>query len=371
MQLDLLPSVRHGNGGGTVALIHGGDVVGFEARYGTAPLDFSVNTNPFGLSPMARRGLSRAADRACQYPDPLCRNLRRAIAQHEEVPMEWVACGNGAADLIWRLALALRPRKALVTAPTFSEYETALRFVGCEVQRYLLSREKEFALDEGILSRITADTQLVFLCNPNNPTGRTSPCPLLEKILHRCREVGAILVVDECFLGFLPEQAEKTMKPNLATAPNLVILKAFTKLYGMAGLRLGYCLCSDESTLSRMAQAGQCWSVSITAEEAGLAALQDREFVEKTLRFLPGERRRMIRELTRLGMQVIPGEANYLLFSTTIADFGDLLAQQGILVRDCRNYPGLAPGDYRIAVLLPEDNDRLLAAIDHIRRNIP
>lgn len=371
MQLDLLPAVCAWNGGGTVALIHGGDVVGFQAQYGTKPLDFSVNTNPFGLSPLARKALNRAADRACQYPDPLCRSLRQAIGQHEAVPTEWVACGNGAADLIWRLALALRPSRALVTAPTFSEYETALRFVGCEVHRYILSREHKFALDRGILSRITADTQLVFLCNPNNPTGRTSPRPLLEEILTRCREVGAILVVDECFLGFLPEQAEKTMKPCLAAAANLVILKAFTKLYGMAGLRLGYCLCSDEPLLSRLAQAGQCWSVSIAAEETGLAALQDREFVAKTLVFLPGERSRLRRELTSRGMQVIPGEANYLLFSTTIADFGDLMAQQGILVRDCRNYPGLAPGDYRIAVLLPEENDRLLAAIDHIRRNSP
>lgn len=354
-----------------MALIHGGDVVGFAAQYGCAPLDFSVNTNPFGLSPRARDALSLAADRACEYPDPLCRRLRQAIGARESVPMEWIACGNGAADLIWRLALALRPRRALVTAPTFSEYETALAFTGCAVEQCMLRRAQGFLPDDGILSRITEEIDVVFLCNPNNPTGRTMSQDLLCRVAHRCRETGSVLVVDECFLGFLAEEAAKTMKPHLKAYPNLVILKAFTKLYGMAGLRLGYCLCSDGALLERLRQAGQCWPVSVAAEEAGLAALEDRAFVARTLEFLPGERERLRAQLTLRGMDVIPGEANYLLFSTHIEDFGQKLARRGILIRDCRNYPGLAEGDYRTAVLLTRDNDRLLAAVDEIRRNEP
>lgn len=371
MQLADVSDFAFGEGGGLVALIHGGDVVGFEAQYGRAPLDFSVNTNPFGLSPRARAALSLAADRACEYPDPLCRRLRQAIGAQESVPMEWVACGNGAADLIWRLALALHPRRALVTAPTFSEYETALTFARCAVEHCILRRDRGFLPDEEILGRITEEIDVVFLCNPNNPTGRTMSKDLLRQIVHRCRETGSVLVVDECFLGFLAEKAEKTMKPHLSEYPNLVILKAFTKLYGMAGLRLGYCLCANETLLEDLRRAGQCWPVSVAAEEAGLAALEDRAFVRRTLEFLPGERERLRTQLTLRGMDVIPGEANYLLFSTKIENFDQKLAQRGILIRDCRNYPGLTEGDYRTAVLLLRDNDRLLAAVDEIRRNEP
>ena len=349
-------------------LTHGGDIVGFARRYGVAPLDFSVNTNPFGLSPNAKRALLDAGERAGEYPDPLYRKLRAAIAAHEDVPMEWVACGNGAADLIWRVVLAQRPKKALVTAPTFSEYETALNFVNCHVEHHFLTAETGFRVGEDILENITQETGMMFLCNPNNPTGLTVEPALLERVLKRCRACGTLLVVDECFLGFLPEGERLTVRPQLGECSNLLILKAFTKLYGMAGLRLGYCLCSDTELLAQMGSAGQCWPVSIAAEEAGIAALQDGGYVEKTLVFLPPERERVRRALEQLGLRVWPGEANYLFFYTDIPNFHQRLAEQGILIRSCSNYVGLGDGYYRAAILLPEENDRLLAAVERIGR---
>lgn len=347
-------------------LTHGGDLVGFVRRYGTTPLDFSVNTNPFGLSPKAKQALTGVAGRACEYPDPLYRNLRAAIAEHEGVPVEWVACGNGAADLIWRVVLALRPKKALVTAPTFSEYETALNFVGCHVEHHFLTGENGFRVGEELLDQITQETGLLFLCNPNNPTGLTVEPELLARILERCRTCGTLLVADECFLGFLPDGESRSLKPRLSDCSGLLILKAFTKLYGMAGLRLGYCLCSDPALLTRLGNAGQCWPVSVAAEEAGIAALQDHTYVEKTLAYLPAERERVHRAMERLGLRVYPGEANYLFFHTDIPNCHERLAEQGILVRNCSNYVGLGDGYYRAAILLAEENDRLLAALEQI-----
>lgn len=351
-------------------LTHGGDRVGFAERYGSAPLDFSVNTNPFGLSPKAREALSRAAERSCEYPDPLYRRLRGAIAAHEGVTAEQVVCGNGAADLIWRLAFALRPRRALVLAPTFSEYETALSAVECEVKRHVLRPEQGFRPTERLLDEVTEELDLVFLCNPNNPTGLTADPSLLLRLLERCRACGVLLAVDECFLGFLPNAGERTMKPWLGQYQNLLLFKAFTKLYGMAGLRLGYCLSGNERLLNRLAAAGQCWPVSVAAEEAGLAALEDTAFVEKTLAFLPPERKRLRRVLEELGLTVWPGEANYLFFQTENTCFQERLGNQGILIRSCGNYPGLDGSYYRAAVLTPEKNDRLLAAVRKIKEGL-
>lgn len=352
-------------------LTHGGDTVGFARRYGFEPLDFSVNTNPFGLSPGAGAALQQLGAELSTYPDPLYRSLRSAIAHHEQLPAEWIACGNGAADLIWRVAFALRPQRALVTAPTFSEYETALDAVGCRTEHHLLKEENGFRLQEDILSAITEETELLFLCNPNNPTGATVPQPLLLQILERCRACHVLLVADECFLGFLRDAEARTLKPQLAAYPELLILKAFTKLYGMAGLRLGYCLSSSTGLLERLGKAGQCWPVSVPAQAAGIAALEDQAFVRRTLAFLEPERERMRLAMEVLGLRVFPGEANYLLFRTELPDYHERLAERGFLIRDCSNYAGLGEGYYRIAVLTPEKNDLLLAAMKSLSRNAP
>ena len=175
--------------------------------------------------------------------------------------MEHILCGNGAADLIFRLVWAAKPRTALLPAPTFAEYAAALETAGCTVRRHFLRESEDFAVTEAFVSAVDEDTDMVFLCQPNNPTGQLTPLALVEALLHRCEACGALLVVDECFLDFLPESEALSAKKLLAS-PNLIILKAFTKLYGMAGVRLGYCLCSNTALLEKMQAAGQPWAVS-------------------------------------------------------------------------------------------------------------
>ena len=245
----------------TQPLIHGGDWAGFEAQYGRPPLDFSANVSPLGLPESVRRAVEASLPHADRYPDPLCRALTGALAQTEGLPAAWLLCGAGAADLIYRLVLALRPARALVCAPTFAEYGEALTLAGCELLRCPLTAEQGFAVPEAILEAIAPGVELVFLCEPNNPTGRTTPRPLLDRILARCQSVGARLVVDECFNEFLDDPAAHTMKGRLSGCENLLILNAFTKIYAMAGLRLGWCACSDEALLARMAKAGPPWAV--------------------------------------------------------------------------------------------------------------
>lgn len=350
---------------GELVLTHGGDWAGYQAQFGGQPLDFSANISPLGLPEGVRSAASEALARADRYPDPLCRELVGAISRAEQVEPDWCLCGNGAAELIYRVVLAVRPRQALVTAPAFSEYEAALELSGCKTRRHLLRETDGFALDEGFFDDITPDMDMVFLCQPNNPTGRTIPRALLIRVLERCRESGALLVVDECFCDLLDRPEDFTVKALLGQYPNLLILKAFTKLYAMAGLRLGYCLCADAALLGRMRDAGQPWSVSGPAQAAGVAALKETDYVETVRALIRRERPRLAGELSRLGFRVIPGEANYLLFYSPMP-LVQPLRERGILLRDCGNYHGLGPGWYRTAVRTPEENRRFIAALEDI-----
>lgn len=351
-------------------LTHGGDWAGYQAQYGGQPLDFSANISPLGMPEGVRAAAADALAQAHRYPDPLCRGLVEAIARAERVNPDWCLCGNGAADLIYRAVLARRPAHALVTAPAFAEYEAALELVGCETERFPLRERDGFALGEDFPAAVSPETDLVFLCQPNNPTGRTIPRPLLERVLEGCREADALLVVDECFLDFLDGPKAFAMKGFLGRYPNLLILKAFTKLYAMAGLRLGYCLCADAVLLGRMREAGQPWAVSGPAQAAGAAALREAQYVREARALIARERPRLAEALSRLGLRVIPGEANYLLFYSSVP-LEEPLRERGILLRDCSNYHGLGRGWYRTAVRDGADNGRLIAALEDVLKEGP
>lgn len=346
-------------------LVHGGDWAGYRAEFGCDALDFSANVSPLGLPAGVAAAITNALPTADRYPDPLCRELRAALAGAEGVPADWILCGNGAADLIFRLALAVRPRRALLPAPTFAEYEAALQTVGCAVQRVFLREENEFAVTEEFIDAVTPETDIVFLCQPNNPTGQVTPPALVERLVRRCAECGAVLVVDECFLDFLPDRDAWTAKQLLRDAPQLIILKAFTKLYAMAGVRLGYALCGDATLLEKMRGAGQPWAVSSLAQAAGLAALQETAYADAVRALIAEQRPRMAAGLRALGLRVMDGQANYLLFRAT-PDFGEKLRRRGAVVRSCANYPGLDAAWYRTAVRTAEENTRLLQIMGEI-----
>ena len=343
-------------------LVHGGDWAGYRAEFGRDALDFSANVSPLGLPEGVARAITAALPTADRYPDPLCRELRAKLALHEGVPAEQILCGNGAADLIFRLVWARKPRRALVTAPTFAEYATALESVGCTVERFFLREQEDFAVTDAFCAAIRPGVDMVFLCQPNNPTGQLAEPALVEALLRRCEAVGAVLAVDECFLDFLPEGEGLSAKHLLKNSKKLIILKAFTKLYGMAGVRLGYCLCSDTELLARMRAAGQPWAVSSLAQAAGIAALDETEYVAKAGALIEAQRPVLADGLRALGLRVIEGRANYLLFRAPEA-LGEALRRKGAVLRSCGNYPGLDASWYRTAVRTENENRQLLALL--------
>lgn len=346
-------------------LVHGGDWAGYTEEYGSQPLDFSANVSPLGVPDGIKQAIAAAAETADRYPDPLCRALCREIAAHEQVLPSNVLCGNGAADLIFRAVWAKKPKNALITAPTFAEYEAALVSCGCQVEYHILTEEKGFCLDETFLKAITPNVDMVFLCEPNNPTGIASPRELLLRIAQKCADCGALLMLDECFGDFLENGAEHTLKNAMEQFPNLVILKAFTKLYAMAGVRLGYALSSNQALLDEMQQTGQPWAVSSLAQAAGMAALQETAYVKKVRQMISQERPWLKQQLEQLGLKVLPGQANYLLFYCT-TPLIQPLRQKGVLLRSCSNYHGLSEHWYRTAVRTHEENVRLIQALNEV-----
>lgn len=340
---------------------HGGDRWGREIE-----LDFSANTNPLGTPPAVRRAVLAAAEYLDRYPDPRCRELTAAIARFEGVGEEKVLCGCGAAELIFSFCSAVRPKRALELAPTFSEYSAALAAVGYRVDRYCLKREEDFRLTPAFLSVLEAgDWDVLFLCNPNNPTGQAIAPDLLDAVLEICRRKSIRLFLDECFLDLTDGGEALSLRDKLAEYPGLFILKAFTKSYGMAALRLGYCLSRDPALLGAMGRVVQPWNVSLPAQLAGMAALGETGFLEETRRLIPAERAFLRTGLAGLGLAVCPSQANFLLFYSE-APLAERLLDRGILIRSCANYHGLGRGWYRAAVRRHGENRRLLAELEEI-----
>lgn len=340
---------------------HGGDLYSRPVE-----LDFSVNTNPLGTPPAVVAAVRDAAGALCCYPDPYCRELVDALAAHEGVAEDCILCGCGAAELIYAYCRATAPRTALVTAPTFSEYAAALEAEGCLVLSHPLREADRFGITGALLWALEdTPAEAVFLCNPNNPTGRLIRADLLDEICRLCRDRGIRLFMDECFLDLSDGGRDASLADRLADFPELFLLKAFTKTYGMAGLRLGYCLSGDRALLARMSRGVQPWNVSLPAQRAGVAALEEQAFLRRSLEVVRSERPRLAENLEKLGFWVCPSQANFLLLKSGRELFGPLL-DRGILVRDCSNYPGLGPGWYRVAVKKREENRRLVAALGDI-----
>lgn len=338
--------------------VHGGDIYSKPYR-----LDFSANINPFGMPESVKAAAMEGVVKSVHYPDVQCRKLREEIAKKEMVPEEWIICGNGAAELIFSLVRARNPRKALIISPGFAEYEQALRQSECKISFYQLEKENGFLLREGYLKYLQEDIDIAFLCNPNNPTGILIPNKILNEILKICKEKRIFLVLDECFLEFVSSRLQNFQKEKLKEIPEMFIIKAFTKMYGMPGLRLGYGLCANVELLNKMRQGLQPWNVSLPAQMAGIAACTEQDFVQRTQEYISEERNFLVNELKKLRFQVYASQANYIFFEAPFNLFS-VCEKEGILIRDCSNYRGLSKGYYRIAVKTRDENKELIRVLD-------
>lgn len=349
---------------------HGGDIYTEKSTAEGKPfVDFSANINPLGLPLGIKKAVEEALELCTNYPDPFCRELSEALGTYLQVPKEYIFFGNGAADVLFRLALALKPRQALLLAPTFADYEKALRSVDCGINYYNLCEADNFVPGEDILEQITADIDLVVICNPNNPTGQLAPRELLDKILAKCKQTGAHLLIDECFMDFVSTKKAYSLRNLLADNNELIILKAFTKTFAVPGIRLGYCLNADEGLHTCLHECGQDWSVSVLAQAAGKAALKEAAYLHESMTLIAAERSYLRDQLNALGARVYGSEANYIFFYLPQPkNLVELLHKQGYLIRSCANYHNLGEGYYRVAVKTRVLNRGLIKAIEEAKK---
>ena len=363
---------------------HGGDIYEQEVEY-----DFSVNVNPLGMPERVLRflGSDRALYYAGIYPQNGNGMLSAVIAEKEGVAVERVVCGNGASELIYAVFAALKPQNVLLCSPTFSEYGQAAAICGCDIIYYETKESSQFRVQEDFLRQMeTEKPALIVLCNPSNPVGSCIMPELMDKIVYTAGQFGACLLVDECFLPFLKEHETLSAKRYLERipvfhndaahnpahisdgvrvgTPSVIVLRAFTKFYAMPGLRLGYLITSDGELSDKVRSVLPDWNVSSIAQQAGMLALTETEYENRTRDFLQTEREYMRTGLVRLGATVYDGCANYLFWKGK-AGLKERLVQSGILIRDCSNYHGLAQTEdgmcyYRTAIRLRAENDRLL-----------
>jgi len=351
--------MRRDHGGNLRELLGAGD------RPAGTMLDLSASINPLGASPQVIRALLEALPSITRYPDPEASALVEALSRYHGVPARHVVAGHGSTELIYLLARALAPRRALVVHPAFSEYEAALEPLGCEVERVVGTGDAGWIPPRDALLERVGQVDLVVLANPSNPTGAPAPPELLEELAAACAEARVSLVVDEAFIDFVEGRSLKSTVPR---RPWLGILRSLTKFFALPGLRVGYALLG-ERLRERVEGWRQPWSVSALAEAAGIAALADSAYRAQTLRVVPAWRAALCAGLEGLGgLRVYPSVTNYLLVSIerpglTAAALAAALLRDGVAIRSGASFPGLGANHVRIAVPRPEDQQVLFAAL--------
>ena len=335
-------------------------------------IDFSASTSPLGPPPDVLAALrSMTAEQVARYPDPTAAGLRRTLAARHSVDAEQVIVGNGSAELIWLLALAYArpaPERVLIAGPTFGEYERACRLMGAEVTWQMARAEDRFAVDVEALSERILDERprLVWLCNPNNPTGVYLRRVEIERLLAACTAARALLVVDEAYLPFVREA--DSLVGALLESGHLFLLRSLTKDYALAGIRLGYGLGTLEMVAAlRKVQAP--WSVSAVAQAVGEAALVDDAYLERACPDVWAARALVVDGLGALGFSVSEPAANFVLAEIpraweSAAQLRAALFERGCVVRDCASF-GL-PRHVRVGVRTRGECERLLVELGEV-----
>lgn len=351
---------------------HGGDWVTARQRFGWRDdgkvLDFSANLNPLGPPPSVKAILADALRWVTRYPDPACRTLRARLARRYGLDAEHVLVTSGGAEGIDLVVAATGPRRVGVIAPSFGEYEQAARKRGIPVTVLIARPEDGFVPGPSAVVDGFREADLVFFGQPNNPTGHLYPPGWLCEVLEAFWRRGTVTVVDEAFLDFLPDEAERTALARVADDRPLVVLRSFTKMFTIPGLRLGFAA-GPRPLIARMAALQVPWSVGGLAQAVGEALVEEEAFVVETRRWLARTRAKLAADLGGVpGVTVFPSAANYLLFrldlpGATVRDLQEALGRKGILIRSGHTFRGLSAAWGRVAVRTERENDVLVEAI--------
>lgn len=347
---------------------HGGNIHQILRQSGTTDtklIDFSANINPLGLSKQVLASIEKALPQIIHYPDPEGTDLKAAIAAHYEVAVEGITLGNGAVELLYLLCHVLKPKQALILAPSFSEYERAARSVNAVVEYHYLMEQHQFEIHLDALIPKLAKQDILFIGNPNNPTGTLLTNTDLEKLLQAAEKEQCFVVIDESFIDFIENSAQYTCRVLTQKYRYLVVLHSLTKFYAIPGLRLGFALASEAMT-AKLHFSKDPWNVNLLAQKAGVAALFDFDYQRSTRAFIKAEKLDFYHQLQEIaGLTVYPSTVNFVLVDVigtfwNATQLKHALLKQDILIRDCSNYPGLSTSFVRFAVKTHAENQTLI-----------
>jgi threonine-phosphate decarboxylase len=358
--------------------VHGGEVLDAAGKSGLKReeiLDFSSNVNPLGPSEKALEAAKNSFKEIPSYPDSNSAELRQAISSRfGGLSRNNVIVGNGSTELIYLFAEAFlkRGETAIIPAPTFGEYESAVRKTG-ETPKFV-KLDGNFNIDEGAFTHEMAGAKIVFLCNPNNPTSILIPSETLTEIFDMALKQDSLVFLDEDFLEFVENEKALSFINKIKDYPNLFILRSFTKIFGLTGLRVGYGIANEE-IINILSCAKIPWNVNCLAQATAVAALKDEDHLRVTRELVKKEKAQLLAELSTFkSFKVYPPDANFVFIDIrksglTAAELSDKLLRQGILIRDCTSFRGLDEYFIRVAVKTHTDNESLIAALKRTVKN--
>ncbi len=358
-----------------VERIHGGNLDEVARRYGLDAqkiLDFSSNINPHGPPKVVVDYLSRVSVKdVANYPDMNCVTLRSVLAKNLDLNERNLLITNGSSEAIFLLVNYLRPPKALIVSPTFCEYEIAIISTGGERKNLNLQKDKNFAFPLDLTISELNDVDMLFLCNPNNPTGNLCSRDNLVELLGEARKKDVFVVVDEAFMDFVLKKEDYTLKLLVNEYSNLAVLGSLTKFYSLAGLRVGY-IVSNESLIFKLKNKTPAWNVNALAQKTAAIALKDKDFKMATLGKNMKARDKLLSIFSNISdLKVYPSQTNFLLAEVVTDKFNSKtfyteLLRRGFYVRNCVSFSGLSERFFRMAIRSEEENRILVEAIGEI-----
>lgn len=356
---------------------HGSDLEKIEKIYGIQKEDivsFSANVNPLGLSEKLKRELSNHLDVLTAYPDREYTQLRNTIAKYCNTNPDYICPGNGSTELISLFIKTVGPMKALILAPTYSEYEHELYLSGALSDYFTLKEEEDFKLNlPKLLQQLESqDYQMLILCNPDNPTSGAITSLEMNRILNKCAEKNIFVLVDETYVEFAINMEEITSIPLVEEYENLAVLRGVSKFFAAPGLRLGYAITSNRSLLEKVTSSQNAWSINSLAEAAGKLMFTDEAFIKETKQLIFSQREYMSKQLNSIpGLKTYPASGNFILIKILSKNVSahmifEACIREGMMVRDCSTFVSLDDTYFRVCIMSPADNQRLINCIKKV-----
>ena len=382
---------------------HGGNIYKiFREKNIKEILDYSSNINPYGIPESLKKRITENLEILERYPDPDYIELRQKLAHLNKVDMSNIILGNGATEIIFLFMKVINPKKILIAAPTFGEYERAVKAMkrvenssilgnsdkkkddenSCgkqkiKIEYFELKENDDFKLNiHNLKNELEKKYDLLIMCNPNNPTGKFLKLDETEEILKECNKYNTKLFIDEAFIDFLKDGIKESIINTKEDKQNLFVTRAFTKFFAMPGLRLGYGIYFDKKLEKRISEKKEPWSVNNIAEMAGLTVLDDTKYIEETLKWIAEEKTYVYEKLNEInGIKPYKTEVNFItgkidekLFSEglNVKILREKMLEQGILIRDASNFNFLDERFFRLAIKDRENNDRVIETLKKI-----